>query len=368
MNASYPLKNLPAPLQALIRPMLFISLALHGLLLLVPTSDQEAEADVEKVEKSVKVTQLPTTPTAASPQASLKTPAPKPETPKVVTPAIRQPAINNRTQPIIQASPSPRRTTQAAPEAKPSPQTATNTSPSSQTVTNTNPGSQTATTSNTALGEFPIFPGAKAGCLEVESCFQTGNPIDKVAAYFTKELPARGFASAENISEPGRKVYEVMRSDFPTQYLSLIETGQGTIYVLAEGPRTLEDLKNAAVVPPEFYTILAEVGEEVDESQFANPQQFYTQLSRPDKDGSLLLPEERTEIEGMKLIPGQAPDAAYASILPNLQSIFEVSESGGYGGGSLYKLKKGSFTGYLNLVPSKDGTGTVIVLWTEPPA
>ena len=55
-----------------------------------------------------------------------------------------------------------------------------------------------------------------------------------------------------------------------------------------------------------------------------------------------------------------------ASMLPSLQSIFEVSKSDNYGNGLLYKLKKSSFTGYLNLVPTKDGTCTIVVLWAEP--
>ncbi len=164
MNPSYTLKKLPASLQGLIRSMLFISLALHGLLLLMPMPNKNTQADVRKkeVEKSVKVTQLPSTvplPTAKpSPQASAKAPTPKPTPRQVVTPVTSQPV-----------------------------------------------------------------------------------------------LPA-----------------------------------------------------------------------------------------------------------------GQPPDAAYASMLPSLQSIFEVSKSDSYSSRLLYKLKKSSFTGYLNLVPIKDGTGTIVVLWAEP--
>lgn len=60
MNQTYPIKNLPVPLQGLIRPMLFMSIALHGLLMLAPVPDEEAPQKKE-TEKPVKITQLPTT-------------------------------------------------------------------------------------------------------------------------------------------------------------------------------------------------------------------------------------------------------------------------------------------------------------------
>lgn len=354
MNQTYPLKNLPVPLQGLIRPMLLVSLALHGLLMLVPVPDEEAPRKKE-TEKSVKITQLPTATTPPTPKRSQPSP-------KVATPITRQPvlAARPRPQPIVQAP----RSRQPTPSSSPAPPPVAATPTQSPT---TSPA--TAPTTDTALTEFPIFPGAKAGCLEVQSCFQTGNTLDKVAAYFEKELPVRKFNAPVDTDESDRKVYQVSRSDFPTQYLSLISTEQGTIYVLADQPRTLDDLKNAVVVPPEFYTVLAEVGEDIeDESIFANPNDFYTKLSSSEADGSLIPAEQREEIEGVKLVPDQAADAVYSSMLPSLQSIFEVSESASYGGGPLYKLKKDSFTGYLNLVPTKDGTGTVIVLWSDSPA
>lgn len=358
MNQTYPIKNLPVPLQGLIRPMLFMSIALHGLLMLAPVPDEEAPQKKE-TEKPVKITQLPTTTTP--PTTKRSQPSPKPAPPKVVTPITRQPVLANRPrpQPIVQA---PRSRQQ--PTSNPSPAS----SPVAATPTQT-PTASPAPTTNTALTEFPIFPGAKAGCLEVQSCFQTGNTIDKVAAYFEKELPARKFTAPIDIDEADRKVYQVSGTDFPAQYLSLISTEQGTIYVLADQPRTLDDLKNAVVVPPEFYTILAEVGEELEnESPFANPNDFYTKLESQDTDGSLIPAEQREEIEGVKLVPDQAADAVYNIMLPSLQSIFEISQSSSYSGGPLYKLKKDSFTGYLNLVPTKDGTGTIVVLWSEPPA
>ncbi len=189
------------------------------------------------------------------------------------------------------------------------------------------------------MAEFPHFPRAKPDCLEVPSCFQTANELAKVADHFTKESPAKGFAALEDINEAERKVYQVSRSDFPPQYLNLISTKNGTIYVLADQPRSLDELKNAVDVPPEFYTILSEVSEELeDESQFSDPTQFYTKLSSQDSDAGLIPAQLREEIQGTKLIADQTPDAGYATMLSSLQSIFEVSESGSYGDGTLYTV------------------------------
>lgn len=348
MNLPYPLKILSSPLQTLIRPMLLISLTLHGLLFLMPIPEKKPESTPKK-EKSVKVTQLalPTSSPAAKTPTSKATPKVTPLTSRPVQPVIRrQPVIQAVTQPV-QTPRSPQQVTSSpSPTASPAPSNA-----------------------NPPLAEFPHFPGAKPGCLEVPSCFQTANDLDKVAVHFEKELPVKGFTAPVNVDEPGRrKVYEVSRSDFSTQYLSLIYTKDGTIYVLADAPRSLDELKQAVVVPEEFYSILAEVGEELeDESQFADPNLFYSKLSSSDPDGSLIPAESREEIQGKKLVAGQPPDTVYSNLAPSLQSIFEVSESGNYGGGLLYTLKKDKFTGYLNLVPTKDNSGTIVVLWAEKP-
>lgn len=363
MNLSYTLKNLANPLQVLIRPMLLTSVALHGLLLLMPMPEEKAK--IPKKEKTVKVTQLalpPSKPAASTAPKTLIATKPKvtPLTSRPVQPVVRRQPLIQAVKPKLVQTPLPPRqvTATPSPSATASPAVSPNVEP-------TTPPSDAT---NTPLAEFPHFPGAKPGCLEVPSCFQTANDLAKVADHFTKELPAKGFTAPEDINEAERKVYQVSRSDFPPQYLSLISTKDGTIYVLADQPRSLDELKNAVDVPPEFYTILAEVGEELeDESQFSEPTQFYTKLSSQDSDASLIPAQLRPEIQATKLIADQTPDAVYATMLSSLQSIFEVSESGSYGGGTLYTLKKGSFSGYLNLVPTKDNSGTIVVLWTESP-
>lgn len=360
MNSSYPLKKLPNLLQTLVRPMLLTSLVLHGLLLLMPLPKEKAKSTPKK-ERSVKVTQLALPASKPATSTTPKTPTTRPK----VTPRTSRPVQPiSRRQPIIQGvKPKPVQTPPQPRQAAPSP----NPTASPAKSPNVEPANL-ANATDTPLAEFPHFLGAKPGCLEVPSCFQTANDLEKVAAHFEQELPAKGFTTSVNVDESGRKVYEVSRSDFSTQYLSLIDTKDGTIYVLADAPRSLDELKQAVVVPEEFYSVLAEVGEELeDETQFADPSQFYSKLSSQEPDGSLIPAQLREEIQAQKLVAGQLPDTVYDSMLPSLQSVFEVSKSGSYGGGNLYTLKKDSFTGYLNLVPTKDNSGTIVVLWTEPP-
>ncbi len=85
------LKNLPMPARMLFRPMLMISLVLHGVVLMLPiSSDLKVEQPkTSKQYKPVKIAQLPTTPPSpnSSPQASGKpNPQPSPQ-PSQSTPA-----------------------------------------------------------------------------------------------------------------------------------------------------------------------------------------------------------------------------------------------------------------------------------------
>lgn len=84
-------KNLPKPLQQLWKPMLLASVALHGLLLVIPMGE-EKKPEPKKSEEPVKLTKL-----AGNPNAK---PTPKP--------------LQRRVQPQVQATPQrtlPRRTT-----------------------------------------------------------------------------------------------------------------------------------------------------------------------------------------------------------------------------------------------------------------
>ncbi|MBC7971904.1 MAG: hypothetical protein H7Z11_17570, partial [Verrucomicrobia bacterium] len=86
---------------------------------------------------------------------------------------------------------------------------------------------------------------------------------------------------------------------------------------------------------------------------------------KPDPD----YPLNEASVDGIsetRVVGGQSPAQVYQALQPVLKKFDSANEADAYGGGALYELKKGKFTGYLSLVPGKAG-GTVAVVWTKRP-
>jgi hypothetical protein len=142
--------------------------------------------------------------------------------------------------------------------------------------------------------------------------------------------------------------------------LSLIFVeGKGTLYVLAEEPRTLADLSQAIEVPAEIYGVLQGLAaEDATRINFAQPDAFYTADAL------------RSSIGAAKLVPGESPDSFFDTYFRTnlVNSGFEPSDtSQQYGGGPVYTVKKEDLLLYINLVPTQDGNGTVVVVWKSLP-
>ncbi|MCY7277585.1 MAG: hypothetical protein LH702_28575, partial [Phormidesmis sp. CAN_BIN44] len=235
---------------------------------------------------------------------------------------------------------------------------------------------------NNPLTTFPHFPGAQPGCLGVPSCYSTGKALAIVSGYFEKELPNKKYTVQPSPLESDRKVYEISK-DGTKLFLSLIFDGNSTLYVLADAPRSLADLQKTVQISPEFTNnILSQLSQSVSGSElasnldptpnkFADPNAFFTSLGGADAEGFEVSAEANSEVESLKLVSGQAPQQLFSSFFSgNLQnSGFESTPiSSGYGGGDLYQIKKGSSKPfYLNLVPTKDGTSTIVVVWRSQP-
>ena len=145
--------------------------------------------------------------------------------------------------------------------------------------------------------------------------------------------------------------------------------------VLASERLNPGNLENVGVVSPEetaFYGIVGQISSETidqPELSFANPNAFYAQLGA-DENG-FDVAEPQPGIDGsFKLIPNQTPDQLFNNVFAsNLQSSgFQVATSSQYGGGSIYEVKQGAFVRYINLVPTKDGIGTIVVVWNRSPS
>ncbi|GEM_PF-4929332 len=73
----------------------------------------------------------------------------------------------------------------------------------------------------------------------------------------------------------------------------------------------------------------------------------------------------------LSLVADQTPSELFKGYFwPNLQGKgYDVSAApiGEYAGGPVYQVKRGALLGYLNLVPTGDGKGTLVVMWRRSP-
>jgi hypothetical protein len=354
MAQTYFLKNVPSPLRSLIRPMLVLSLGLHALILFVPLQGEKQPEPLKEEEKQVKITQLPTVRPSPKP-AAVKRRAP---TRKITT---------------------PRRTTTATPPAV---------APTRSTEASTT--TPTVQAAKDPFIDFPHHPASTTGCYGKEACREVkGTKIDAVVSYFQKALPGKKFLLSLVANEPARKVFQVSKSE-QSLFLSIFQDGSNTVYVLApEEINSLNDLKGAVEVPSALYELLAELpsADNADPNDpaasntiarpedFQQPQLFFKTTGSVASDGSIDNPELLSGIDGAPQIAGggEEPQFFFQTFFEQrLSEIFdEVTPDGEYGGGLLYRLKKGSTTIYLNLVPKKVEKGTppdtIVVVWTRSP-
>ncbi|MEW6493381.1 MAG: hypothetical protein AB1589_12885 [Cyanobacteriota bacterium] len=136
------LKNIPAPARMLFRPMLMISLVLHGVVLMLPLPPDSKKPEFSKKEEQVKITQLPTTRTSSQPsaQSSAKAnPQPNPQLNESIStnePTLPQFSWPLDTQPSPQLSEStpPKFSWQLNPQPKSQPTPSTRSEPKQQSA------------------------------------------------------------------------------------------------------------------------------------------------------------------------------------------------------------------------------------------
>ncbi|WP_146141270.1 hypothetical protein [Stenomitos frigidus] len=332
MSNSLALKNLPTPVRSLLRPMLFAAIGLHALLLFTPIPSEEKPKKTDDKENPVKITQLPT----AKPAAKARPKLAKPALPKI-----------NRPKPVVAVPKSP-----STPRAK-------------------GAGGATDDTKNPFV-DFPHYPGSVPNYQGLENLrVASGASLVSVVAHFRKALPAQKFTLTD---EPEPNTFKVSKGGI-SYFLSVIEDGSQTFYLL--GPDKLDKAKLAAIkegkvvgIPPE----LGGIAKALDTTYAISQDNSATSLDvsqsssffEPDKDN----PSNEVYVDGIsetRIIDGQPPAQVYQALQATVLKGFEsVTEAGTYGGGPLYELKKGKFTGGLSLVPGKTG-GTVAVIWTKKP-
>lgn len=229
-------KNLPSGLRVLYRPMLLISLGLHGLLLMIPILSEPKKPDPPKKEDTVKISDLLAPPPQPSPTTSPK-PTPKKSAPipqrRVV---LRPPAPSPRPNPIPTPKASPTPAATPTPEATPT--------PAATLTPEATPDPEVTPTPNSDAGDFQDVFGQVEG---VPDELVDSNLFSQPELFFTQESldadpsnPTRlqGIERIKWISlkSPDEVFSEVLEPG--TEGMEVSEKGEyggGTLYELKKG-------------------------------------------------------------------------------------------------------------------------------------
>ena len=352
--------NLPAPVKALVRPMLFASVGLHAVLLFMPLPGDH-QPSKPAPEKTVKVTQLPPASKSKSTVPALPKVAIAP--PKPVIPAARPNAITIPApiKPIPVAQPTPA----AAAPPKPTPAATPGSDAPPVTAPANNPFADFPRYANATPGSF----GSLSAALDPSS-FQTSDPLATVEGFFTKELPKKQFEMGTPTNLGSVKVISVTKGGV-TKYLHLLaRDSKGTVFLLLDTPIDINSLPKdtkIATEPPEKLDLHQGFTDLADQVNFVN-NNADTELSDPDSFKSVSGVEfdqgKATEIGAGGTVPLAQLDAMVQTKLASIG--FTVSAAAPYGGGSVYQITKNSYTRYLAIAPTKDGGGWVYVFEKAP--
>ncbi len=411
MNQSYFQKNLPASLQFWVRPMLLLSLGLHGVLLALPLPSEKKPAPPAKKEpEKIKITQLPTTPPA--PNASVRpvvraTPRPTPQVRPSIRPQpspIRQrmsdmppiPPLTRATprpQPQLMPSPTPTPSqATATPSPTPTPSQATATpsptpTPSQATATPSptlTPSQATATPSPQPTPEqspnllnpfedFPFPDNAQPGSLGLlpgetdKAARNITDGLEQVVAFYNTALPAKNFKSQQINEAAEFKVFKVSKEGAESQFLHLISKEGKTVIVLA--PQEIKDLnalKSAEARSAEeiaFDNALAPIKQSEDFGAVF-----------PEDLGKLPQPQQFADINKFRGIIAtttfkpMSPEDLFNDVNTKLveAGFTQITSIGSYGGGQAYKVSQGSFTTYLYFVANRDNKTIMLVSKDAP--
>jgi hypothetical protein len=335
-----------------------LSLALHAGLLFYPIAAPKNEK--KPTPQAVKITKINKISSARAPVSKVQKKAPVRSAKRLPKRTIVKPRVNaNRpvipTKPAIQAAKPAIQATEA-PETSP---------PSTQTASN----STVPIASKATEFAFTPYPDAEAGCLQLRSCFATTDTLDQVGSFFEQQLVADGYEVALEIDQPDRKVYKFSK-DGKSRYLNILNSEVSTVYAAADAPKTLADLQSAVEIPPEFDELIAHAsgsatsGAMATINQFPEPDLFFSQRNpaqvKPEISG------EPTIVKGKT--PDQLFDRNFKPELPKLGFQIPDEPEGEYGGGPVYRMQQErSKPFFVNLIPAKDGSGSIIVVWLAMP-
>lgn len=342
--------------------MLLISLGFHSCLLIFPHTSKP-KPNIDELEK-IRIIELPSmTKTASYPKSFAQNNSSTQSLVKKNAPVLN---------PVLSKQKITQEIKQDQIAAKPTLDSSTPQSTAQDEVTQT----------KAPFTDFPQYPNAERGSFgllqgeENLASQQTGDRPNLVAVYFERELPIRGYEVKIHSSNQTQKVYQVSKGGL-TQYLNLISSSnQGTAIALSSKPLNIENLQAevASKSETEFNIVLKRLNElgaqriAIPEFYFVQPELFYAKSTK-ERD-SYDIDKPRAGFDGnFVVILDKKPEQVFSNFFaPNFQnSKFEISQTPNYGGGLVYQIKQSSFIRYLNLLPTKSGGGTIVVVWKDLP-
>ncbi|MEB3210583.1 MAG: hypothetical protein VKL39_04485 [Leptolyngbyaceae bacterium] len=328
------------------RPMLWLSLLLHGAIAFIPSYSTQEQPDQEtevSIQIAPEVDVLPAPDAAADGAVELEE---EPDTP---------PSPETEQNPITSEPPPTEVLNNALPPADP--EARTNEPPLSNAPDLPPPPT------NEPL-PFSAFPHPSEGrscanglnnCREIQ-----GGSFRQIGSSFVQELTNNGFGVEEEVGlSDHAKIYKVTQGT-STQYLSVLSGPQGgAIYILAAEPVTSTASLDAEIAALEetFETTLQEVdgAQPARKTDFLYPEFFFNDTApRPEISNPLYVPQEASQVS--------------VSLTSQLVSEgFKVDSLGRYAGAPIYQVSQGAFLGYLSVLPSHDAAGTLLVSWNQLP-
>jgi hypothetical protein len=355
LTAAGMFKNIPSSVKPFLKPMLLISLGLHGAVLFIPLPAPSSKAELPKP-KPIKIAKLP----------PLRTPPPKtfskrlnkkPITPNIVSSIPRKGIVLKQKQGTGTMLPQgqPKADTKPTPPSDPS-----------------NAGDRT-------WNDLPNYSkNIQNPCEGADGCVQTGDSFSEVTQYFKENLSAKKFKFSEENTPTSSydteyKAYKVVNKK-EVRFLSILSNGDNTKYVWADRIASKEDIVTKTVTPTDIAALIEQLPTQfVDTSnKKLSPERF------PDGAISKFYYDKDKPIFGFRNTPANAPiivssnpTDTYQILAGKLSSANYIANRipSGYAGGTLYEITNSDRPKplYLTIVATKQGDGSIVALWLDMP-
>jgi hypothetical protein len=355
LTAAGMFKHIPPSVKSFLKPMLLISLGLHGAVLFIPLPAPPQKAELPKP-KSIKIAKLP--PLRPSPQPlSKKLNLKKPLTQNIVSSTPRQRIVlklkqgTGTTLPKGQPKPDPKPTRPSGP-------------PNAEGI---------------AWDDLPTYPkNVQNPCEGIDGCVQTGDSFSKVTRYFEANLSAKKFKFSKEDTPAGSfgteyRAYKVLNNKKEVRFLSIFFNGENTKYVWADKIASEVDIVTKTVTPTDITVFIQQLPAQfVDASKAQlSPERF------PDGAATKFYIDKDTPTFGFRntranapIIVSSNPTDTYQTLAQKLSAANYSANpiSAGYAGGTLYEITKPDRSPlYLTIVATKQGDGSIVALWLDMP-